>query len=133
MRRLAAALWLIGCGGSVEEAAEEPVGPAQDAAVCPATPGAVLDAGAAGDPAGGPTGWIEPDGGGQGVVAVLMVDLGGKALTTTAKTPGRLRVIEDHDGTLAGLAARPIALDSDVGIGVRGNFTAGLAKKQYSL
>lgn len=92
-----------------------------------------VDAGAPAAADAAPLGFIEPDGVAQSVVAVLMIDVGGKPLGTTAKTPGRVRVIEDHDGTLTGLASRPVTLDTEIGIAVRGNYTAGLPKKPYSL
>jgi hypothetical protein len=70
------------------------------------------------------------------VIPILWIEVNKVAIGTTTKTPGKLRVIDKHDGTLAdpmALAAAPPALAAPIGISVRGNFTAGLPKKQYAL
>ncbi len=66
-------------------------------------------------------------------VAVLLIDINGAAVKQGVKTTGRLRVIEDHDGTLKNLAARPVALDTPIGISLHGNSSIRAPKKSYAL
>ncbi len=55
------------------------------------------------------------------------------------KVSGRLRIIEDHDGTFrhdrddTQLAGRPIVLDMPIGVELRGATSVGLPQKSYSL
>lgn len=68
-----------------------------------------------------------------GVLPVLLIDVGGKSIPNNAKIPGRVRIIENHDGTLKDLANRTSALDSPIGIGVRGNTSSRHPMKSYNL
>src|SRR5687767_12749448 len=45
---------------------------------------------------------------------VLMFDTGGKTIERNVEIPGRLKVIENPDPSLAEIAARPVTLDTPV-------------------
>jgi hypothetical protein len=69
------------------------------------------------------------------VLPVLMIDVGGKTIPYQAPTKldGKLKVIEDHDGTLKGIEARPATLEAKIGIEIRGNSSASMPQKPYGL
>lgn len=68
------------------------------------------------------------------VVPVLWLEAGGKNVgSSPVKVPGRLKVIEDHDGSGMGLAQRPATVDVPMGIGLRGDFSSALPKKPYGI
>jgi len=74
--------------------------------------------------------WVEDVG---AVLPVFMLDLGGRQIEGRDETPGVLKVIEDHDGSLRNLQRRPVSTQSKVTIEVHGNTSATLAKKSYRL
>ncbi len=49
------------------------------------------------------------------------------------KSRGRLKLIEDHNGTHMGLKNSPATLDTTIGISVRGSSSAGFPQKSYSV
>jgi hypothetical protein len=67
------------------------------------------------------------------ILPVLWIEVGGKTIPLRQKISGRIKIIEDHDGTLKGLGSRPVALQAPIGIGVRGSSSAYFPKKSYSL
>ncbi len=67
------------------------------------------------------------------VLPVLMIDLLGKEITRGRETPGVLKVIEDHDGSLKDLPANPISMESRVTVDIHGESSTALAKKSYQL
>ncbi len=67
------------------------------------------------------------------VLPVFMVDLGGKDVASDGETPGVLKVIEDHDGTLKGLASSQVSVQSRVSLEIHGDSSAALVKKSYRL
>jgi hypothetical protein len=77
---------------------------------------------------------VVPPGGDYGYlrrpVPILQFTVG-KEIQREVEVRGKLVVIEDHDGTHTGLAARPAALTSDVGIEGRGRSSWDYAQKPY--
>jgi hypothetical protein len=67
------------------------------------------------------------------ILPVLLVEVGGATIRRGDKTPGTLRVIEDHDGTLNGVSARPASLQTPIGIEHRGAWSLQFPKKSFSL
>jgi hypothetical protein len=75
------------------------------------------------------------------VVPVLLINVGGRTIPyNQSKIDGTIKVVEDHDGmqalmgtTLVGIDARPTALESRLGIEVRGNSSAGFPQKPYGI
>jgi hypothetical protein len=70
-----------------------------------------------------------------GVLPVILLDSMGKSFGKTA-VPGRLRVVEAHDGRsfdLGALLARPATLDANMTIRMRGNSSSRYAKKSFSI
>ncbi len=63
----------------------------------------------------------------QKVVPVLLITVG-KSLVKDTKLEGRLRVIEDHDGTLVGIENQAATQDLKVGIELRGTSSGGFAQ-----
>jgi hypothetical protein len=66
------------------------------------------------------------------VIPVLWIEIDGARIQRDVEVPGRLRVIEDHDGSHTGLGARPASLTSAIGFQGRGNFTFTLPKKGFA-
>jgi hypothetical protein len=64
---------------------------------------------------------------------VFMIDVRGAQIASNGETPGVLKVIEHHDGSLKNLASRPASLESAVSLELHGDTSAGLAKKSYRL
>src|SRR5918993_69747 len=89
-----------------------------DAPVDPATPNALPG---------------QPDTARPAVLPVVTIEVGGADISQSARTPGTLRVIEDHDGSLKDLAARPVAVQSAIGIEIRGATSVILPKKSYDI
>src|SRR5262245_54806672 len=119
MRRTAIAV-LVGnvaaCAARIDDADDdEPVAtPEAPDAAAPQRPS---DAAAPPDvaPPPSPTDYL------QKVVPVLMITVGGKAITKDVKIPGTLKVIEDHDGTLTGIEMRPTTLTAKIGVELHGS------------
>lgn len=79
-----------------------------------------------------------PDGGPGPVAAVsplpvIWIETGGKPIVEGTKIAGRIKVIQDHDGTHNDIEEAPVAFDSAMGIEIRGNFTATFPKLSYSV
>lgn len=70
---------------------------------------------------------------GSRALPVFMIDFGDGQVAGDAKTPGVLRVIEDHDGSLADLGSREISMESGVALELHGDSSARLAKPSYQL
>jgi len=66
------------------------------------------------------------------VPPVLWIEVG-QPIPADTKVAATLEVIEDHDGTLAGLAPRPRSFVGDIGIEVRGRTSSGFPKKSYNV
>jgi hypothetical protein len=67
------------------------------------------------------------------VLPVLWIDVNGQSIPEEDKITGSLRVIEDHDGTLTNIAARPSSLEAPIGIEYRGQWSLQFPKKSYSI
>lgn len=67
------------------------------------------------------------------IIPVVYLDVGGKGITQTAKTPGTLKVITQHAGTHMDLAQAPVDLTSKVVVSIRGSSSAGFPQKSYSV
>ena len=67
------------------------------------------------------------------MLPVLWIDVGGQSIPDENKITGSLRVIEDHDGTLTDIAARPSTLEAPIGIEYRGQWSLQFPKKGYSI
>jgi hypothetical protein len=74
-----------------------------------------------------------PGGGESAILPVFTIEVGGVDISQTARTRGTLKVIEDHDGSLKDLAARPVAAQSAIGIEIRGATSVVLPKKSYDI
>jgi hypothetical protein len=70
---------------------------------------------------------VPPEG---GVVPVLWITVG-RSIPRDSKVPGRMKVIEQHDGNLAGIEMRPATLDVAIGIETRGQSSFSYAQKPY--
>lgn len=70
---------------------------------------------------------------GAPVLPVFMIDLQGRRIGRGHETPGVLKVIEDHDGSLRDLASRQISVESSASFEIHGDISATLAKKSYKL
>ncbi len=64
---------------------------------------------------------------------ILWIETGGRAIVPDVKSDARLRVIEDHDGTLTGLPERPASFEGRIGIEIRGNSSLMFEKASYGL
>ena len=68
------------------------------------------------------------------VVPVFWITVdGGLAIPRDMKIPGRIKVIEDHDGTLEGIMARAASLESPIGIELRGQSSFEFDQKPYGI
>lgn len=67
------------------------------------------------------------------VLPVLWLDVNGQTIPDDTKITGSIRVIEDHDGTLADIASRPSSLESSIGIEYRGQWSLQFPKRGYSI
>jgi CotH kinase protein len=67
------------------------------------------------------------------VVPVLLITVDGKAIPRDVKIPGRIKVIEDHDGTLANITSRPATLDAPIGIELRGQSSFSYDQKPMGI
>jgi hypothetical protein len=67
------------------------------------------------------------------VLPVLWLNVNGQEIPENTKIGGSLRVIEDHDGTLTNIAARPSTLEAPIGIEYRGEWSLQFPKKGYSI
>jgi hypothetical protein len=65
------------------------------------------------------------------VVPVLWITVDGKAIPRDLKIAGRIKVIEDHDGSLDGIMARPATIDAPIGIEIRGQSSFNFDQKPY--
>ncbi len=90
--------------------------------------GAAITGGAGRGGAGAATGGMTST-----VLPVLWLDVNGQTIPESTKILGSLRVIEDHDGTLADIAARPSTLEAPIGIEYRGQWSLQFPKKGYSI
>ena len=66
----------------------------------------------------------------SGVVPVLWITVG-RGIPRDSKVAGRMKVIDQHDGTLNGIGTRPAALDVAIGIETRGQSSFNYAQKPY--
>ncbi len=57
----------------------------------------------------------------QKVVPVFLIGVGGQTIVHNTKIPATLKVIEDHDGSLAGIASQTPTLQVKMGIELRGS------------
>jgi hypothetical protein len=99
------------------------------------------EAGAQGD-GGGPADGAPPDGAiapepprVRSVVPVVLIQTMGP-IPNEPKTPGRIKVIEDHAGTwkkLEDLASAPVSLDTPIGIELRGRSSQAYDKRPFSV
>ena len=108
--------------------------------------GEVVDAAPGPDDGGGTSDGSAPDAGPQGhqpdpvtvgvdlpaVIPVVKVDVGGQVIERDVDVIGTIAVYEDHDGTLADLAALTPTFTSAIAFQGRGNFTWSLPKKGYA-
>jgi hypothetical protein len=62
-----------------------------------------------------------------------MISVNGRPIARDRETSGVLRVIEEHDGSLADLAERETSIESRVSVEIHGDASATLAKKSYRL
>ncbi len=62
---------------------------------------------------------------------VLILDVPGREIARGSESPGVLKVIEAHDGTLKDVQKREPAVQSAISIEIHGDSSAGLAKKSY--
>lgn len=93
-------------------------------------------AGTGGESAGGGGAGGEGGAGGStptGVLPVLVIDTGGKAIAKEVKTDAAMYVVENHDGTLVGIESRPRNFDGHIGIEVRGSSSTSFPKKSYGV
>ena len=67
------------------------------------------------------------------VVPVLWITVAGKTIPRDVKIAGRMKVIEDHDGSLDGIMARPATLDAPIGIELRGQSSFEYDQKPYGI
>src|SRR5688572_2630456 len=65
-------------------------------------------------------GTLSVPGGTSPKLPVFMIDVGRADITQKTRTRGTLKVIEDHDGTLKDLPARPVSAQSAIAIEIRG-------------
>ena len=70
---------------------------------------------------------------GSPALPLFIIDRNGRKIAGRDETPGVLRVIEDHDGSLRDLANREISMESEVSLEIHGDSSATLAKKSYQL
>jgi hypothetical protein len=70
---------------------------------------------------------------GRAALPVLFIDTGAKDIPGETKIPASLAVVEQHDGTLVGLASRPRSFEGPIGIEIRGNTSANSAKHSYGM
>jgi hypothetical protein len=109
-------------------------GAGKDATGAPATRDAT-PSDATGNPAGDASPTTPVDDLGLGhlsrVVPVLWITVDGKPIPRDTKITGRIKVIEDHDGSLAGIMARPATLDAPIGIEARGQSSFSFDQKPY--
>jgi hypothetical protein len=66
------------------------------------------------------------------ILPVFMIEVGGKAIAKGAKIPGVVKVIEQHDGTLADLATR-VAVPFTMAIEIQGSSSASRPKQSYDI
>src|SRR5262245_35634207 len=159
---LAGVLCAVGCaastgGGSGDDVPEEDAAPAAlDARRGGGGNGGAVGAGgstgadaATGDtrPSPAPDGGQPPDAGRsvdagatgpeplQTSVPVMYIDTMNKVAVTQRDVdiPGRVRIIEDHDGSLMDLARKIPALDAAMVIEVHGNSSSGFPKKSFNI
>ena len=81
----------------------------------------------AGNPNGNP---LPPNPPETGVIPVLWITVG-RAIPRDSKVDGRMKVIEDHDGTLMGIQSRPAKHDVRIGIEIRGQSSFNYDQKPY--
>lgn len=84
--------------------------------------------GGMGGTGGDPKPMIPPE-----ILPVLWIDTQGQPIFEEVKTPGTIKIIEDHDGTLMDLMSRPVAYEGFIGIEVRGSSSSNFPKKSYGL
>jgi hypothetical protein len=65
-----------------------------------------------------------------GPIPVLWITVG-RAIPRDSKVDGRMKVIEDHDGTLTGIESRPAKHDVRIGIEIRGQSSFNYDQKPY--
>ena len=70
---------------------------------------------------------------GSPVLPLFLIELSGKKIAGRDETTGVLRVIEDHDGSLADLGNREVSIESKVSLEIHGDSSATLVKKSYQL
>ncbi len=97
---------------------------ARVAAAAPATDARPAEAG---NPNGNP---LPPNPPETGVIPVLWITVG-RAIPRDSKVDGRMKVIEDHDGTLMGIQSRPAKHDVRIGIEIRGQSSFNYDQKPY--
>ncbi len=69
------------------------------------------------------------------IVPVLWIETGtpAKAIVDDPKISGRLKIIEDHDGTLVDIGKRAATLDTPIGIEQHGDTSRTFPKKSYGI
>jgi hypothetical protein len=84
---------------------------------------------------GGGLGGMGGAGGAQvfDVLPVLVIDTNGNQIVEEVKVDAMMYVVEDHDGTLQGIEARPRTFNGPIGIEVRGSSSVGFPKISYGV
>ena len=105
----------------------QPAAPARVAAARAARPATDARPAEAGNPGSDP---LPPNPPETGVIPVLWITVG-QAIPRDSKVDGRMKVIEDHDGTLTGIESRPAKHDVRIGIEIRGQSSFNYDQKPY--